>query len=150
MTLARLAASGLEIERESIRAEAAYARLRGACQQRAHRSPETNISGWTRTWRLADGSLVDFEHPVELVDAGDGSATGRYRGSLPLASSGQQLRDIVTQDVAYQRTFATAANTRDADQPAQWQCRLDPFQVVQSGALDDQLRVVAFDRASGA
>src|SRR6202043_3400677 len=71
VALARLAASAWHVEAEAARLVAAHARLGGPRHQVADRVEDVGVGGRVGARRAADRALVDGDHLVELLEAGD-------------------------------------------------------------------------------
>src|SRR5687768_12801929 len=71
VALARFAAPALDVEREAPGVVAALARLRHAGEQVANRREETRVGRRVGARRAANGTLVDADHLVDQLEAGD-------------------------------------------------------------------------------
>src|SRR5690606_11526116 len=71
LALALGAAPAGGVEREADRRPAAHARLGGVGEEAPDVVPEADVGGWAGARRLADRRLVDLEHALDRLRAGD-------------------------------------------------------------------------------
>src|SRR5579883_1812018 len=136
--LTGFAAPALDIERETARQVAAYARLRHLGEEFANAREGIRIGSRIRARRAPDWRLVDINHLVQMLHALDAVMQARL-----LVSAGESVRQLAIENIRDQRTLAGAGDTGDDDELAQWNLDIDVFQVVLARALDEQRIAVA-------
>ncbi len=138
--LAGLAAPAAHVEREPPGLVAVGARLGRLGEDVADGVERLGVGGGVRARRAPDRFLVDVDHLVELLDAGDAAVLAdEIVGAQQLAAQGR------LQDAADERRLAGARDAGDRHQHAQRESRVDVLEVVLAGALDGQeaLRLAA-------
>ncbi len=114
LTLARLAAAALDVEREPPRLIAAQSRLRHRGEELPDRREHAGVGRRVGARRPADGRLVDVDHLVEVLEAGE-----RIVLAGALAGVVEHLGGALVQDLGDQRALAGAGDAGDADELAQ-------------------------------
>src|SRR5581483_10834768 len=102
--LAGLAASAGDVEAESSRFVAAFARLRQHGEEITDRREDLCVGGWIRTRRAADRGLIDAHNLVDLLHAFEGI----MRAGL-FARPIDRFRQGAVENVVDQRAFAATA-----------------------------------------
>ena len=133
LALAFRAATAGGIEREAARAESAHARLVGLRVQAPDRVPESHVGRRTGARRPADRRLVDLEHAVEPLPAGEIGAAEEFHG-LPPARVSDQLEQIRVEHIARERALAAARHAGDHGESLERNACSDVVEVVQPGA----------------
>ena len=102
--------------------------------------PESDIGGRAGARRLADGRLVDLEHPADRLPARDRLAAmkrpSRAARATGAAGRATQALEIAQQHVARQRGFAGSRHAGDHRQAAERNARIDLAKIVQRRAGD--------------
>src|SRR5262249_20962489 len=137
LAFASRTASAAGVERETARAVAAHARFVRLGVEPPDRVPEADVGGWTRARRLADRRLIDFEHAIDRLPAANLLAAVELRVPA-LAPRARELDEIGIEHVARESALAAAGDAGDHVEPAQRNPDLEPFQIVQIGARDDE------------
>ena len=134
VALAGFAAAALDVEREAAGAVAARARFGHAGEQFADRRQQPGIGRRVGARCAADRRLVDVDHLVEVVEAGDFAVRGRLRRRSVEMAGRRRVQRVVDQ-----RRLARAGNAGDAGQQADRQIERDVLQVVAARADHAQL-----------
>ncbi len=139
VTRARLAASALDVEGEPALEVAAHLGLGGRGEELADVVEDAGVGRRVGPRRPADRRLVDVDHLVDVLGAGDlGVATGDGAGVVDL------LGQRGVEDVVDQRRLAGAGDTGHRAEDAQREADVDVVEVVLVRPVDGQL---ATDRA---
>ena len=105
VALASLASSTLHVETKTSGLVTAFAGFGQHRIQFPDRSEDSRISGGIRARRAADGCLIDLNHLVDMLDAGNRAMRARFfHGAV------QILRQRTIQNVIDQRGFSGAGD----------------------------------------
>src|SRR5690606_1473038 len=129
---ARLAAPALDVEAEAARLVAADLRLRRGGEQLAYVVEDAGVGGGVGARGAADRRLVDVDDLVDQIDAEDAGVAAGHR-----ARAVQLLGQGVVEDVVDQRGLTRTRHARDGGEHAERELHVDAFEVVLTGALDD-------------
>src|SRR5439155_13248546 len=135
LALAFRAATAGGIEREAARAESAHARLVGLRVQAPDRVPESHVGRRTGARSPSDRRLVDLEHEVEHIPAGEISNDEEFH-ALPPARVSDQLEQIRVEHIARERALAAARHAGDHGASLERNAILDYVAVVQHGVCN--------------
>ena len=123
--LTGLAASALHVEGETARFVPVGARFRRAREHVADAVEYLGVGGRVAARRAADGLLVDLDHLVQVLDAGERLVRP---GRLARPVDGPRQRRI--EDAVHQRGLAGARDTGHRDQASERELHVDLLQVV--------------------
>src|SRR5882724_4676834 len=125
VALTGLAASALDVEPESSRFISPRPRFRDGGEDLSNRREQTRVRGRVGAGRTADRTLVDLDHPVDVVEAFDAiEVRGSGRGMVELC------RYRAKQGVIDQGRLPRTRNPGDAGQQPQRKFRRDVLQIV--------------------
>src|SRR2546423_1341367 len=133
VTLARLAAPALDVEREAPRLVAAHLCVGRQRIELADVCEEIGVRRRVRPRRAADRALIDLDHLVERLDPLDRFVLARL-DAHPL----QPVRERLVDDLVHERRLAGPRHTRDRDELANREVDVDSLQVVLRGAADGE------------
>src|SRR5690606_27179022 len=134
VALARLAAAALDVEAEAAGFVAARPGFGHACKDLANRREQARIGARIGARRAADGTLIDIDDPIDVLQPFDAIARCRIGGRIVALA-----RDEPIERVVHQRRLARARYTRDAGHHAQRDLDGHAFQVVAAGVDDAQV-----------
>ncbi len=125
VALTGFAASALDVEAESSRFISPRPRFRDGGEDLPNRREQPRVRGRVGAGRTADRTLVDLDHPVDVVEAFDAvEVRGSGRGMVELR------RHRPKQGVVDQGRFTRSRNPGDAGQQPQRKFRRDVLQIV--------------------
>src|SRR5262245_8388317 len=149
IAFARLAAAAGLVETESAGLVAADLRLRQLRVQIADLIEDLDVRRRVRAWRAADRRLVDVDHLIDMLDAGDVlvladlprrafvlliSVFGLIVGRLWPAACQEFFLEALLEDVVDERGLARAADAAHADEQTERNVDVDVLEVVVPGA----------------
>src|SRR5262249_19549179 len=139
LSLARLAAAALGVEREAAGTEAADARLGKLGEEIANVREQIGVRRGVRARRAADRILIDADDAVEEFFSGKLIVRpGFERRSV------QRARERAIDRIDHEAALARAGDARDASEGAERNGHVDVFQIMRSRAFHSQLSAAAF------
>ena len=125
---ARLAAAALDVEREPALLVAAHLRLGRRGEQLADVVEDAGVGRRVGPRRAADRRLVDVDHLVDVVEAGDPLVPARDRARVVDLLGQRRVEDVVDQG-----RLARAGDAGDRDEQPEREGHVDVAQVVLAG-----------------
>lgn len=134
VALTGLAASPFDVETESPRCVTPRPCLLGTGKQLADRSEQTGVRGGVGAWCAADGTLVDIDDLVEMMQTFDGAAGGRA-----LTGAVQVLRSIAVEGVIDKCGFARTRDPGNRRHQSDGQGHIHVFEIVAACRANEYL-----------
>jgi hypothetical protein len=133
IALAGLAAATLHVEAEPSRSVATNLGVWDLGEQLSDGSEQTGVGRRIRARRASDRTLVDVDHLVDVLDAGDPVVRS---GNHPRAIEVPRQRSV--QDILDQRGLARSGDSGHGDEQSERDLDVEIPQVVLAGSLDPQ------------
>src|SRR4029077_6333542 len=131
VALARLAAPALDVEAEASGTVTALAGLGQHGKKLADGRKDAGVGGRIGARRAADGRLVNLNHLVQMLEAGDGAMlAGLLAGAIELG------RKSAVENVVHESGFSRAGNAGDDDEQAEGKRDVEVLQIIGAGAED--------------
>ena len=122
VALARFAAATLDVETETTRTIASFARFRKHRVEFADRSEHAGVGGGIRARRASDGRLIDLNDFVDVLDSGDRAVrAGLFHRAIELGSQ------CAVENIVDERGLSGAGHAGDDGQQARAEMRRQYF-----------------------